>query len=198
MTPKEKIPPPPYVGEVIKRARKERHLTLERLAERCGVSKSMLSQIERGQVNPTFAVVWNLTQALGLDLNLIGEQAVNDNVIEHVHAYSTPTRESADGLCVLRLLSPVRTVLPLEWYEMTMQKGGCLESSAHALGTYEHFTCLSGSVRVEAGDQVAIANTGDTLRYHADRPHKIINNAKGASRGLLLVALPGQYDASVR
>lgn len=37
-------------------------MTLERLAERCGVSKSMLSQIEHWQANPTFAMVWNLSQ----------------------------------------------------------------------------------------------------------------------------------------
>ena len=189
------IPPPPSVGDIVKQARKERHLTLERLAERCGVSKSMLSQIERGQVNPTFAVVWNLTQSLGLDLNLIGEQSLGNDVIEHQHSYSTPTRKSADGLCTLKLLSPVRTVMPVEWYEMTMEKDGQLISSAHALGTYEHFTCQSGSVRIESEGQTASAEAGDTLRYFADRPHKIINTADSSTRGILLVALPTQYES---
>ena len=193
-----KIPPPPSVGEIVKHARKERHLTLERLAERCGVSKSMLSQIERSQVNPTFAVVWNLTQALGLDLNLIGEQAIGNDVIEHQHSYSTPTRKSADGLCILKLLSPVRTVMPVEWYEMSMSENGELVSTAHAPGTYEHFTCQSGSVRIESEGQQASAEAGDTLRYFADRPHKIINTANGPSSGILLVALPSQYESAIR
>lgn len=52
--------PPPHLGEMVRKARKEQGLTLEMLAERCGVSKSMLSQIERGAVNPTFTLVWNL------------------------------------------------------------------------------------------------------------------------------------------
>lgn len=193
MTKTNPIPPPP-LGNIVRQVRKQRHLTLEQLADRCSVSKSMLSQIERGQVNPTFAVGWNLTQALGLDLNLIGAQAGNDKVIEHLHAYSTPTRKSADGLCDLRLLSPSRTVLPAEWYQMTLASGGCLNSGAHTPGTYEHFTCLSGRVRIEAGDKIAVANTGDTLRYHADQPHRIINNTDEVSTGLLLVALSSQYE----
>ena len=45
----------PDIGPIIQRERKARHLTLERLAALSGVSRSMLSQIERGESNPTFA-----------------------------------------------------------------------------------------------------------------------------------------------
>jgi transcriptional regulator with XRE-family HTH domain len=170
-------------------------LTLERLAERCGVSKSMLSQIERGQVNPTFAVVWNLSQVLGLDLNLLGRQGEEREVIQHEHAYSSPTRRSEDGLCELRMLSPTRTVLPVEWYEMTLATGGKLVSDAHAAGTFEHFSCLTGAVEVSTAGKSVTARAGDTLRYRADRPHTLSNAHDGESKGLLLVALPGQYKA---
>ncbi len=51
------------IGPIIQRERKARHLTLERLAALSGVSRSMLSQIERGESNPIFAVLWGLTQA---------------------------------------------------------------------------------------------------------------------------------------
>ena len=189
------IIPAPYIGDIVQRARKEHRLTLEQLAERCGVSKSMLSQIERGNVNPTFAVVWRLSQALGIDLNMVGEQAEEQELIQHTHAYSTPIKKSADGQCALRLLSPARTVLPLEWYELTMKRGGILASEPHALGTYEHLTCLDGRVQVEVADRSVIGKAGDTLRYRADRPHKITNMARGASRALLLIALPTQYDS---
>ena len=49
----------PQIGPVLQRHRKMAGLTLEQLAEKSGVSKSMLSQIERGQANPTFAVLWS-------------------------------------------------------------------------------------------------------------------------------------------
>ncbi len=196
---KDNLVPPPQLGAIVRKARKQHRLTLEQVSERSGVSKSMLSQVERGTVNPTFAVVWNLMQSLGLDMADLTETIQAETpVIEHSHAYSTPTRKSRDGLVTLQMLSPYRTVLPIEWYEMRMEPGGILASDHHAMGTYEHLTCLDGSVAVEVADTRVEARAGDTLRYQADRAHQIINTASGPTRAILLVALPQQYDAQVR
>lgn len=155
----------------------------------------MLSQIERGAVNPTFAVVWNLMQALGLEMSdLIEGNAPEVPVIDHVHSYSMPTSKTGDGLVTLFMLSPFRTVLPVEWYEIRFEEAGALVSDAHAPGTYEHLTCLDGSLAVEVDDTRIEGVAGDTLRYQADRPHKIVNTASGKSRAFLLVALPQQYE----
>lgn len=59
----------PDVGQKIKALRTERKLTLDGLAKASGVSKSMLSQIERGLTNPTLATIWSLTQSLGIDIS---------------------------------------------------------------------------------------------------------------------------------
>jgi transcriptional regulator with XRE-family HTH domain len=83
----------PQIGPVIQRHRKERGLTLEKLAEVSGISKSMLSQIERGQTNPTFGVLWNLTRALKIEFSdlLEGGSALPDeDKIELVSAAHTP------------------------------------------------------------------------------------------------------------
>jgi transcriptional regulator with XRE-family HTH domain len=186
----EKMVPPPHLGAIVRKARKDHNLTLEMLAERCGVSKSMLSQIERGSVNPTFTLVWNLTQALGLDLSLLGERAVSDHMITHIPAYSTPAKGSADGKCVVKLLNPPRMAQPFEWYDFHAESGGSLYSQPHAPGTMEHLTCVSGVIEVEAGDLRARAQAGDTLRYRADQPHAIHNVGEGDAHAFLVVALP--------
>jgi len=157
----------------------------------------MLSQVERGTVNPTFAVVWNLMQALGLDMSdLVDAAAASDSVIDHMPAYSTPTQKSKDGQVTLKLLSPQRTVLPIEWYVLEFTPGGALDSDAHLSGTYEHLTCLIGDLAVEIGDRQVIGRAGDTLRYNADRPHCIRNITDAPAKAMLLVALPQQYDAT--
>jgi transcriptional regulator with XRE-family HTH domain len=56
---------PPRVGAALQALRGSRGLSLDDLSKRAGVSKSMLSQIERNQANPTVAVVWRLANALG-------------------------------------------------------------------------------------------------------------------------------------
>ena len=59
---------PPRVGAALAALRERQGLSLDELSRRAGVSKSMLSQIERAQANPTVAVVWRLAQALGVPL----------------------------------------------------------------------------------------------------------------------------------
>lgn len=186
---------PPELGRAIRQTRKELGLTLDQVSARSGISKSMLSQIERGLVNPTFAVVWNLTQALSLDLNSLMGGAMEDKrrVVEHVRPYSTPVKMSADGKCSLRLLSPKRTVLPVEWYDVRFERSGVLSSDAHATGTYEHLTCLEGALELEVAGLVVQVACDETVRYYADQPHAIRNCASLQSRALLMIALPAQY-----
>lgn len=186
----------PDIGNLVKRTRKARGLTLEGVAERSGVSRSMLSAIERGVVNPTFSIVWALTQSLGLELAALDGEAGQEAPIEHLHSYSTPVRRSADGKCELHMLSPRRTVLPVEWHRLTMQAEGCLSSEAHAHGTFEHLTCLSGALSVTVQGKTVRAEAGDTLRYRADFPHKIRNEHAGQTDAMLLVAQPSQYQSS--
>lgn len=74
-----------------------------------------------------------------------------------------------------------------------MQRGGCMDSKAHAAGTFEHLTCLDGALSVTVEGKTVQASAGDTLRYRADHPHKIDNMSDQESRALLLVAQPAQY-----
>ena len=184
----------PDIGKVAKEARKSLGLTLERLSERTGVSKSMLSAIERGATNPTFSIVWSLKQALGIDLGMLEGAMGRDDPIEHLHHYSTPMQRSADGKSEIYMLSPRRTVLPVEWHRLLMKVGAELDSKPHAPGTFEHLTCLSGSLSVTVGGRTVRAGAGDTLRYRSDCNHRIINEADGETEAILLVAQPTQYQ----
>lgn len=181
----------PELGPQLQTIRKQRNLTLEQLAERSGVSKSMLSQIERGQTNPTFGTLWNLTRALGIEITdlMAGHQQQHSNAVslEHVQANMTPMIKSPNGQCRLRILSPVSTAGSTEWYEMIIEPGGILDSQPHSHGTIEHLTCLEGSLQVGVGDSESVIHAGDTLRYPADITHYIRNIDKAPSSAILVV-----------
>lgn len=99
---------PPRVGAALQALRASRGLSLDDLSKRAGVSKSMLSQIERNQANPTVAVVWRLANALGVDMGeLLGGERSAAPAIETVPAHATPGLTSPDGLCKLRILGPI-------------------------------------------------------------------------------------------
>src|SRR5579859_4080694 len=52
----------------LKQLRSERHWSLDKLANASGVSRSMLSQVERNRANPTLAVAFRIASAFGMSL----------------------------------------------------------------------------------------------------------------------------------
>jgi transcriptional regulator with XRE-family HTH domain len=182
---------PPRVGATLQTLRQGQGLSLDELSRRAGVSKSMLSQIERNQANPTVAVVWRLANALRVDLSeLLGGERPSAPAIEVVPAHATPGMSSPDGLCKLRILGPIDLAGQFEWYELTVQPGGALESAAHEPGSREHLSVLSGALEVSAGQVTQKLKTGETARYAVDGPHAIRNHGKQPASALLVVLHP--------
>jgi len=185
---------PPNIGQKIKSLRGERQLTLDQLAKESGVSKSMLSQIERGLTNPTLATIWSLTQSLGIEIaELLSGGEDNEAPALYFSVtknHETPEIQSADGLCNLRILGPVDKVSETEWYDLTLQPGGILESDGHGKGTVEHITVLEGSLEVRHSQASQEIIAGDTARYQADVPHYIENKGKTSAHALMVVLTP--------
>ena len=180
----------PDIGPIIQRERKARHLTLERLAQLSGVSRSMLSQIERGESNPTFAVLWGLTQALKIDLaDLIngGVAHRQANPVDVVTVAHTPEIKSPEGHWRLRILSPPAMAGRVEWYEVEIAAGGRLSSAPHAAGTYEHLTAQSEGLSVKTTLGQQSLTSGETARYRADVEHEITKASREAARALMVV-----------
>lgn len=65
----------PILGERLKRARKDRGLTQEQLAERAGLSTRHIAKIEKGDVNPSFEVLSTLVKTLGVSFDAIFDPA---------------------------------------------------------------------------------------------------------------------------
>lgn len=180
---------PPRVGAALAALREQQALSLDELSRRAGVSKSMLSQIERAQANPTVAVVWRLANALGVPLAELLDAAPRPAppAIRTVAAHDTPTLRGRDPGCELRILGPLALAGRFEWYELTLQPGAALVSDAHEPGTQEHLSVLSGRIELQAGDAQATVNEGETARYAADGPHALRNPGSTAARAMLVV-----------
>lgn len=179
----------PQIGPFLQRERRARNFTLEQLASLSGVSKSMLSQIERGEANPTFAVLWSLTRALKIefsDLFRSGATA-SESAIELVTSANTPEFKSTDGTCRLLILSPPGLAGHTEWYEVEIAPSGVLDSAPHALGTTEHFTAFNSGFEVRSGAAVRHLKAGETARYAADVPHRITNLSAKRAKGVMVV-----------
>ena len=186
---KKKRSQAPAIGPRLQAERQKQHLSLQELAARSGVSKSLLSQIERGEANPTFATLWHLTRALELEFSdLISMQSkVGRGMIETIPANLIPEIRTEDGLCVLRILGPTHTVGTMEWYDLTVAPRGALVSRPHAKGATEHLSVRDGVLKISSGDEEQMLSAGMTGRYAADVPHAIRNAGKKPASALLVV-----------
>lgn len=171
----------------LKEERAAKGLSLDALAKLSGVSRSMLSQIERGESSPTVASLWNLTRALSVDFSsLLDDEAEPLHPIrEIVHADNTPVIRNRAAGCEIRILSAPDEVGGTEVYDIRFNAGAALESAPHKAGCVEHLTVLEGALAVLSDGERADAGTGDTIRYAADVEHSIL--AEGQSRALLIV-----------
>lgn len=179
---------PPEVGATLQKLRLKRSLTLEDLSRAAGVSKSMLSQIEREKANPTIAVAWRLANALGVGIEeLLSSNGDSHDAIHVMEPHETPTLPGSHAGYVLRILGPMDLAGQFEWYELTLAPGGALRSNAHDPGTREHLTLLTGSLELEVDGVKKKMKPGATARYAADKNHAICNLGKTEAKALLVV-----------
>ena len=169
----------------LKEARRAKGLSLDAVAKLSGVSRSMVSQIERGESSPTISTLWNLTKALQVDFSGLLEDDL-ENSIEVLRNGAVPTIENHGAGCTIRILSPPEEAGQHEVYDLRFTENGLLDSQPHAQGTREHLTVVEGNLTVKSGDVVDHLLEGDTARYPADVPHKI--SANGPARAFLVVS----------
>jgi transcriptional regulator with XRE-family HTH domain len=163
------------VCDRVRQMRKGRGWTLQQLSSLSGVSRSMLSQIERGAANPTLGVAFRIAQAFGLSLGDLVDAPQPRPRIDVIRADDRTYLFRDDALVRIRTLSPLHLEKDVEFYELTLRPGGVLASNPHYQGTREFLTIEEGHVRVTSGAESVELRKGDSCHYPADVAHEIAN-----------------------
>lgn len=171
----------------VKELRQARGWSLEAMSAACGVSRSMLSQIERNEANPTLAVTVRIAQAFGMSLGELVESPSASSTIHVIRADDREYHYRSDRNCRIRTLSPLHLEKDVEFYEMELRPGSQLKSAAHFEGTREFLTVQKGSLTVTSGDECIDMEKGDSASYRADIKHCIENTGRGAALAFLVV-----------
>jgi XRE family transcriptional regulator, regulator of sulfur utilization len=177
------------LGKTIQRLRKAYNLSLGELSEQSGVAKSIISQIERNETNPTLSTVIRLSRALDTTIDEVLRGDSTSQFIEHQTKSGIPMLESQDGLCKLAIVGPLNLVDVFQWYDFHAKPKGVLESEPHPQGTVEHLYIVSGEIEVTAGGETKLGKQGEAIRFRGDVPHKIVNTGAGAAHAIMMLAL---------
>ncbi len=183
-----------------KELREGRRWSLREAADKTGVSKSMLSKIERGLTSPTATVLGKLAEGFGISISqLVGGEQSNGDVVRVPYGEQPVFRVPTTGF-ERRSLSPlsiqnsgvdfVVNILP------PAQSSGTFPP--HRAGVEETLAVASGRLRLRLGDEQYDLKAGDAIFYRAHVPHRfdnpsdtepavffiVINNAGGADLNL--------------
>lgn len=181
--------PTPSLGKTIQRLRKAYNMSLGDLSEQSGVAKSIISQIERNETNPTLSTVYRLSKALDTTIDEVLRTEGAPIFLEHQSKSGVPILESQDGLCRLAIAGPLNLVEQVQWYDFHAKPKGVLDSDPHPPGTVEHLYVLAGEIEVTSGEEMKRARTGETLRFRGDLPHRIVNAGEGEAHATMVLVL---------
>jgi len=177
------------LGATVQRLRKAYNLSLSELSQQSGVAKSIISQIERNETNPTLATIWRLAQALDVSIERVLQTTEDEPFLEKTSRADTPILVSDDGKCRLAIIGWIKTVEWLQCYEFSADPGGVLESEAHQRGSVESLSLREGELEVEVAGVQETVRAGETLRYRCDRPHVIRNLKPSAAQATMVCIL---------
>lgn len=145
------------LGKHIQELRASRGLSLSQLASDAGIAKSNLSRLEQGNGNPTIDTIWRLAVQLDVPFG---------NLVSPI---SEPVGQ--DGVLV-RLIDQGNDSPKVDVYWMTCAPNTTHKSEAHAPGTCESITVISGQMQVGTHSEKVTICPGQTHTFPADQPHE--------------------------
>lgn len=161
------------VAENCKRLREERELTLDRAAKLTGVSRSMLAQIEKGEANPTISVLWKIASGYKVSFtSLLEDREKAPSILRGEQ--TEPLREDGGRYLNYPVFSFDERAC-FETYRIVIAPGGSLQAQGHLPGTEEFITVFTGTVEIETDGKRYRLDSGDSIRFQADRPHAYRN-----------------------
>lgn len=161
------------ISENLRRVREQKKLSLDHLAKLSGVSKSMLGQIERGEVNPTVSTLWKISNGLKISFSqFIHYQEANVELVDR--GQLTPLIED-DGKVRIYSIFPFHSARRFEIYSVELDVNGYLSTEPHLQGTQEFLTVYQGQLTVELQGKIFLVTEGNSIRFQADQPHSYQN-----------------------
>lgn len=161
------------IADNLKKIREKRKLSLDKVAELTGISKSMIGQIERGESNPSITTVCKLANGLKVQVtSFIVEEQPNVVVIDKGEI--TPLTGD-EGKYRLYPVFPFEERRNFELFYMEVEVNEFMNCEPHLPNTNEFVTVFSGELKVIVGEDEYVLKKGDSISFISDKPHSYHN-----------------------
>jgi transcriptional regulator with XRE-family HTH domain len=178
------------IGKKIRDLRNERGLTLAELAGKINVSPSLISQLERGGINPSISLLKSISDVFEIPLSFLLEDEENANKLPSPIMTAKERKVVMwEGGIRFGLLSRILD-LGCEFIYNEWPPGSSTGKERYVHDGVESGIILEGEMEVELGDQVYRLKPGDSITLRSDVPHRLSNRGKKTAKGIWVNSKP--------
>lgn len=164
------------IGKRLKTARQSRNMTLDELAEATGVSKPMLSQIERGQSSPTVTTLWKIATGMKIPFSsFLKERGTQYTVVDLQEQDILLEEHGAMKVYTLFAFDPIRSC---EAFYIEFEAGCLHDSDKHNDGVEEYIFVTHGKLDIVLKGTKVTLRENQAIRFEANIPHSYVNSYK--------------------
>jgi transcriptional regulator with XRE-family HTH domain len=176
------------MGERLRLARRARGLSLRELAQRLGVSASLISQVETGRANPSVSTLYAIAAELDVSLDEL--------LFEDRRPQPMPSGDAPASPRIERMLQPresrkrIRLASGVTWDRLTTMSEPDTEFlyvtyEVGGASSYDGFQrhsghewgyVIDGTLEVHIGFEVIVLRPGDAVSFDSTVPHRLANN----------------------
>lgn len=157
----------------LNRIRRSKGMSLDMTAEQTGVSKSMLSQIEKGTANPSIGVLGRITSGLRIDFNDLIGPPPQDALLVRI-ADTAPTKD-VSGQYRVWTCFPFQDNHRVEIYRIEIAPGGVYPAGSHGERTREYLAVQEGVLQLELEGGVHVIRRDEVFRFESSQEHRYCN-----------------------
>lgn len=157
-----------HLSLALKQLRQANGWSLTLAADRTGVSKAMLGQIERGESSPTVATLWKIATGFNVPFSFFVQGS--DQPPGSMATFSQPNAQMQ-----VKPLLPYDAKLRFDLLEVTLAGGAQSDSSAHESGVIEQVVVLEGELLLGVEGTWRRLLAGEASQFAADTPHSYRN-----------------------
>jgi transcriptional regulator with XRE-family HTH domain len=156
----------------IRKWRERRGMSVSALAREAGISKSTVSELERGNGNPSLDTLWALAKTLHVSLGglFIGQAGVGETEFKRLVEAPVIAREG--DAFIAQLMAGWRNSGEVEVSIVTLAPNAHRDSRGNAPGVIERVICVDGLVEVGPDGASVLLEAGDMLTFRADQAHR--------------------------
>ena len=174
------------VSKNLKELRESRNLSLEQLATRTGVSKSMLRQIENSKSSPTIATIWKIANGLRVSFTALLRPPIVEATVKSFKD-AKPLMEEDDHYRIY-LMIPFEPERAFETYYVEIDPETIFHGEPHEGNVYEYVFVQKGTLEVTVDGKPMLVKENEFIQFHANCPHSYKNIGDETVCGLMQIS----------